>query len=242
MAGERLDVELVRRGLAESRVRAQQLIAAGQVLVAEVVVDKAGQKVREGEAIRVRGETLRYVSRGGLKLDAAFDSWPVQVQGRVCADLGASTGGFTDCLLQRGAAKVYAVDVGYGQLAWKVRTDPRVVVMERVNARHLDTLPEPVSLLVGDLSFISLRLILPAVARLLAPGGEAVLLVKPQFEVGPERVGRGGAVRDACARSEAVAGVCAAAEAAGFGVRGERESPILGLKSGNVEFLVWLAR
>lgn len=241
MATERLDLELVRRGLAETRARATQLIAAGQVLVAEVVCDKPGRKVRPEDPIRVRGETLRYVSRGGLKLEAALDAWPIAVEGRVCADLGASTGGFTDCLLQRGAARVYAVDVGYGQLAWKLRTDPRVVVMERVNARHLDALPEPVSLLVGDLSFISLTRILPTVRRLIAPGGTAVLLVKPQFEVGPERVGKGGLVRDAEARADAVAGVRAAAEAVGFAVCGDLESPVPGQKSGNVEYLVWLS-
>lgn len=241
MAGERLDLELVRRGLAETRQRAQALIAAGQVLVDEVVWDKPGRRVAEGAAVRLRGETLRYVSRGGLKLEAALDAWPVDPTGRVCADLGASTGGFTDCLLQRGAARVYAVDVGYGQLAWKLRTDARVVVMERVNARSLEALPEPVSLVVGDLSFISLDRILPAVRRLLAPGGEAVLLVKPQFEVGPAAVGRGGVVRDPAARAAAVRAVAAAAVAAGFTVRGEMESPVPGQKAGNVEHLLWLA-
>ena len=237
---ERLDVELVRRGLAETRSRAQQLISAGEVLVDEVVWDKAGSKVRPEQAVRVRVVVLPYVSRGGLKLEAALDTFGVLPAGRTCADLGASTGGFTDCLLQRGAARVYAVDVGYGQLAWKLRQDPRVVTLERTNVRHLTELPEPVSLVVGDLSFISLHLILPAVARL--HPDDAVLLVKPQFEVGREAIGKGGLVKDVAARAAAVASVADAARAAGFEVAGERESPITGGKSGNVEWLLWLRR
>jgi 23S rRNA (cytidine1920-2'-O)/16S rRNA (cytidine1409-2'-O)-methyltransferase len=187
--------------------------------------------------VRLRVEPLPFVSRGGLKLAAALDAWPVSVAGRLCADLGASTGGFTDCLLQRGASRVFAVDVGYGQLAWSLRQDPRVVVLERTNARNLASLPEAPELIVGDLSFISLRLILPAVRRLLAPAGEAVLLVKPQFEVGRHAVGKGGKVKDPAAALDEVS---AAAVATGFTVRGRMPSPIAGAKAGNQEWLVWL--
>jgi 23S rRNA (cytidine1920-2'-O)/16S rRNA (cytidine1409-2'-O)-methyltransferase len=237
---ERIDVELVRRGLAESRHRAQQLLAAGQVLLDEVPCDKPATRVRPEQALRLREVLLPYVSRGGLKLAAALDAWAVDPTGHTCADLGASTGGFTDCLLQRGAARVYAVDVGYGQLAWKLRQDPRVVVMERTNARHLEALPERVTLLVGDLSFISLRLILPAVRKLLAPEGEAVLLVKPQFEVGPGDVGKNGLVRDEAARLRALEEVRSAALQAGFQPREAMESPVPGARSGNVEWLLRL--
>ncbi len=240
MKGERLDVELVRRGLAESRHRAQQLVAAGEVLVDDTPCDKPATRVRPEQGVRLRTAPMKYVSRGGLKIEAALDAWSVDPTARVCADLGASTGGFTDCLLQRGAARVYAIDVGYGQLAWKLRQDPRVVVMERTNARHLERLPEPVTLLVGDLSFISLRLILPAARRLLAPEGEAIVLVKPQFEVGRDDVGKGGLVRDADARARALEEVAESAVACGFSVRGSMESPIAGARSGNHEWLLWL--
>ncbi|MDP2312132.1 MAG: TlyA family RNA methyltransferase [Pseudomonadota bacterium] len=233
---------LVSRGVVETRQRAQALIAAGEVLVDEVPCDKPATRVRPEQAVRLRAAPLKYVSRGGLKLEGALDAWPVDPTGRVCADLGASTGGFTDCLLQRGAARIYAVDVGYGQLAWKLRQDPRVVVMERTNARHLTSLPEPITLLVGDLSFISLTLILPTIRQLLAPAGEAVVLVKPQFEVGPAAVGKGGLVKDdsaIAAALETVAGVAARHELA---LQGSMESPVLGAKAGNREWLFWLRR
>lgn len=235
----RIDQLLVDRGLAETRTRAQALIRAGSVLVEERPIDKPGESVAADAVIRVR-ERLRYVGRGGYKLEAALDAFQVDPAGRVCADLGASTGGFTDCLLQRGAARVYAVDVGYGQLAWSLRQDPRVVVMERTNARHLEALPEPVSLVTGDLSFISLTLMLPAVLRLGAPGGEAVLLVKPQFEAGREGLRRGGVVRDDETREQAIQKVLDAAEALGVRVLGGLESPLPGAKQGNVEHLVHL--
>lgn len=237
---ERLDLELVRRGICPTREKARGEILAGNVLVDDTVADKPGAKVRPEQAIRLRAEPLKYVSRGGLKLEAALERWPVDPAGRVCVDLGASTGGFTDCLLQRGAARVYAIDVGYGQLAWKLRQDPRVVVMERTNARHLEGLPEPAELLVGDLSFISLRLVLPAARRLVAPGADALLLVKPQFEVGRAEVGKGGLVRDDAARARAVAEVEEAAASCGFAVRDRMESPVPGARSGNVEWLLWL--
>jgi 23S rRNA (cytidine1920-2'-O)/16S rRNA (cytidine1409-2'-O)-methyltransferase len=233
-------VLVVVRGLASTRERARREIEAGNVLVDERPADKPGARVREDAAVRLRAEPLRYVSRGGQKLEAALDAFGVGVEGRICADLGASTGGFTDCLLQRGAARVYAIDVGYGQLAWSLRQDPRVVVMERTNARHLEALPEAPGLLVGDLSFISLKLILPTVGRLLADPGEAVLLVKPQFEVGREHVGRGGRVRDEEAQRRAVGGVAEAAIAAGLALLGEVESPIQGAKAHNREWLVHL--
>ena len=208
----------------------------GQVLVDETPVIKAGTRVRRDAALRIKGETLAYVSRGGLKLEGALDHFAVDPGGLVCADLGASTGGFTDCLLQRGAARVYAVDVGYGQLAWSLRQDPRVVLMERTNARHLESLPEPIELLVGDLSFISLAKVLPAIARVTAPGAPCVLLVKPQFEVGPERVDKGGEE----ARRQACDDVMACAEELGFATLGVIESPIKGARSGNTEYLAWL--
>ncbi|MDP9371565.1 MAG: TlyA family RNA methyltransferase, partial [Chloroflexota bacterium] len=192
--GERLDEALVARGLAETRSQARALIMAGAVRCGDRILDKPGMPAPEGP-LEVAGGG-RYVSRGGEKLEAALDRFAIDPAGLVCADLGASTGGFTDCLLQRGAARVYAVDVGYGQLHWKLRQDPRVVAIERQNARHLEGLPEPVALVVADLSFISLALILPVMKRLLLPGGGAVPLVKPQFEAGRDAVGKGGVVRD----------------------------------------------
>jgi len=233
----RLDKLLVERGLAPSRPRAQALILAGKVLVDDTPVTKAGSQVAVDASIRLKQQDHPYVSRGGLKLAHALDRFGVDPTGRVCADLGASTGGFTDCLLQRGAKRVYAIDVGYGQLAWKLRQDERVVVMERTNARHLDGLPEPIEVVVGDLSFISLAKILPAVARI-APGARACLLVKPQFEVGRQAIGKAGLVKDPDARAAAVAEVLREAVALGFEALGEVESPITGAKSGNVEHLV----
>ena len=234
----RLDKLLVDRGLAETRQRAQSLIRSGVVLVNETPKDKPGTQVRDDAAVRVKGNPLPYVSRGGLKLEAALDAFNVDPTGRVAADLGASTGGFTDCLLQRGAAKVYAIDVGYGQLAWSLRTDSRVVVMERTNARHLESLPEPVSLLVGDLSFISLTKVLPAIMRLSTPETELVLLIKPQFEVGRAALEKGGVVKNNETRQAAIHSIVAAATAAGARVHGVIDSPIKGAKKGNVEALI----
>lgn len=238
---QRLDARLVTLGLADSRQRAQALIRAGQVLVDDVPRDKPATQITADARIRIRGERLRFVSRGGLKLEGGLDAFRVDPRQRTCADLGASTGGFTDCLLQRGAARVYAIDVGYGQLAWKLRTDPRVVVMERTNARHLEKLPEPVSLVVADLSFISVTRMLPAILRIGAADAEAVLLIKPQFEAGPGGVGRGGRVKSDEIRDEAVSEVVAACGNAGFRILGTCRSPIAGAKAGNVEELVHLA-
>jgi 23S rRNA (cytidine1920-2'-O)/16S rRNA (cytidine1409-2'-O)-methyltransferase len=235
---ERLDEALVARGLAETRSQARALIMAGQVRIGGQRADKAGMPVPLGKAIEVVGGG-RFVSRGGEKLQAALDRFAVAPLGLVCADLGASTGGFTDCLLQAGAAKVYAVDVGYGQLHWRLRQDARVVTIERQNARYLEGLPEPVALVVADLSFIGLALILPVIARLLAPGGQAITLVKPQFEAGREAVGKGGVVRDPATHRAVLARFIADARGAGFAVAGLIPSPLRG-PAGNIEFLARL--
>jgi 23S rRNA (cytidine1920-2'-O)/16S rRNA (cytidine1409-2'-O)-methyltransferase len=232
---ERLDLLLVEQGLAESREQAQRLIMAGQVVVGDHVVDKPGTRVQAILPVTVTG-SLPYVSRGGFKLAAALEAFGLEVIGRIAADVGASTGGFTDCLLQRGAARVYAIDVGYGQLAWKLQQDPRVVVMDRTNARYLETLPESVDLVTIDVSFISLKLILPAVLGWLREKGEIVALIKPQFEAGPERVGKGGVVRDAAIHRAVLEDLAAWASAQGIGLTGLIRSPITG-PAGNVEFL-----
>jgi len=242
---QRIDLLLVERGLAASRTQAQALVLAGAVVAGEQRVEKPGQLVDLAAPLRLKEGAAppQYVSRGALKLLRALELFPVDPAGKRCADLGASTGGFTDLLLQRGAAQVVAVDVGYGQLHPRLRADRRVVVRERENARHLSegALGEPVDLVVGDLSFISLKLILPAVRALLRPGGQAVLLVKPQFEVGRGEVGKGGVVRDDARRLAALAGVEEAARALGFEVLGHAESPIEG-PAGNREWLLALGR
>jgi 23S rRNA (cytidine1920-2'-O)/16S rRNA (cytidine1409-2'-O)-methyltransferase len=237
----RLDQLLVDRGLAASRDRARRLVEAGKVLVAGRTLDKPGARVPVDAELRLLEPDHPFVSRGGLKLEGVLDPLGVVPEGRICADLGASTGGFTDCLLRRGAARVHAVDVGYGILDWRLRSDPRVRVHERTNVRHLtlEQLGEAVELAVGDLSFISLAMILPAVRRILLPGGEAVVLVKPQFEVGRGRVGKGGIVRDDRLRLAAVEAVLGEARAGGFQALGQMPSPIAGQK-GNREVFVHL--
>ncbi len=236
---ERLDVLLTQRGLAESRTKAAALILAGQVVVGDKRVDKPGTLVDVEAELRLKGEQLPYVSRGGLKLKGAVDRFRLDLRDKVCADIGASTGGFTDCLLQEGAARVHAIDVGYGQLHEKLRKDPRVLSRERVNARHLtdEDLPELVDVVVIDVSFISLRHVLPAVLPKLRAGGVLVALVKPQFEVGRENVGKGGVVKDAAARTAAIEGMVAFVSAEGLQVRGTVDSPIAG-PAGNVEALL----
>ena len=234
---ERLDEALVARGLAESRSQARALVMAGAVRVGGRVVDKPGMPLPEG-ALEVAGRG-RFVSRGGEKLQRALDRFPAEPAGLVCADLGASTGGFTDCLLQAGAARVYAVDVGRGQIHWRLRQDPRVVTIERQNARYLASLPEPVALVVADVSFISLALIFPTMRRLLVPGGQALTLVKPQFEAGREAVGKGGVVRDPATHRAVLYRFLAAARREGFVVRGLIPSPLRG-PAGNAEFLAHL--
>ncbi len=228
------------RGLAESRERARALILAGEVSVNGQRVDKPGAMVPSDAGIECSGG-LPYVSRGGLKLAHALDTFTIQVRGRVALDAGASTGGFTDVLLQRGAARVYAVDVGYGQLSWKLRQDPRVVVMERTNVRHLRELPEPVSIVTADLSFISLTLVLEPLVGLATPDADLIVLIKPQFEAGPAQVGGGGVVRDPEVRRAVIEKVHSHARSLGLTVQGLTTSPILG-PAGNVEFLAWYSR
>jgi 23S rRNA (cytidine1920-2'-O)/16S rRNA (cytidine1409-2'-O)-methyltransferase len=237
---ERLDLLLLERGLMPSRARAQAAIMAGEVRVNGERVDKAGTPVPRDATIEVTAP-MPYVGRGGFKLAGALDDFGVAVAGRVCADVGACTGGFTDVLLQRGAARVYAIDVGQGQLDWKLRQDSRVTVLERTNARYLESLPEPVDLVVIDVSFISLRLILPAVARWVGPAADVVALIKPQFEAGPESVGKGGIVRDVAVRRRVLVEVLGWAAANGWGVAGLVRSSLVGA-DGNVEYLVWLWR
>ena len=240
MSKERLDLVLVTRGLAESRSAAQKLIMAGEVFVGESRADKPGTLIAEDAPIHLR-QGLPFVSRGGVKLQAALDAWSMDVAGMVCADVGASTGGFTDCLLQRGAARVFAIDVGYGQLDWRLRRDPRVVVVERTNARYLTSLPEPIDLATIDVSFISLALILPAVTGWLRPEGQIVTLVKPQFEAGREQVGKGGVVRDPAIHADVLQRVLSWANTHGLTPVGVIRSPITG-PAGNVEFLARLER
>ena len=237
----RLDVYLVERGYLDSRQKAQAVVMSGQVYVDGRRVDKPGAPVAEGAAVEVRGSALRYVSRGGLKLEKAMGLWPITLEGKVCMDIGASTGGFTDCMLQNGAAKVYAVDVGYGQLAWSLRSDGRVVCLERTNAPYLthEQVPEEPAFASVDVSFISLKLILPAVAGLLREGGQAVCLVKPQFEAGKEKVGKKGVVRNPVVHLEVLERFLSYAVQADFTVRDVTFSPIKG-PEGNIEYLGYL--
>jgi 23S rRNA (cytidine1920-2'-O)/16S rRNA (cytidine1409-2'-O)-methyltransferase len=237
---ERLDVLVVERGLAESRAKAQRLIMAGQVRVEGEVILKPGTLIPVSASIEVV-EGMRYVSRGGEKLEAALEGFDLtHLEGWVCADVGASTGGFTDCLLAHGAARVYAIDVGYGQLHWKLRQDPRVVVMERTNVRYLTTLPKQVDLVTIDVSFISLKLVLPTVKVWLKPEGKIIALIKPQFEAGPSESARGkGVIRDARVHRRVLEDVLAFAKTIGLTPQGLIRSPLLGPK-GNVEFLTLL--
>jgi 23S rRNA (cytidine1920-2'-O)/16S rRNA (cytidine1409-2'-O)-methyltransferase len=240
---ERLDKVLVERGLAHSRERARALILAGKIVVDDHTVDKVAAQVAADAEIRLKGQGIPYVSRGGIKLEKALDVFGVDVNGLVAIDVGASTGGFTDCLLQRGAAKVYAVDVGYGQLAWKLRQDQRVISLERTNIRELsvEQLAECPSLAVIDTSFISLEKVLPATLAFLEDSGEVIALIKPQFEVGRGEVGKGGVVRDSRQHALVVEKIKALASTLGCLVLGVTESPILGPK-GNREFLIYLRK
>lgn len=237
---ERIDVLLVEQGLAESRSLAQRLVMAGQVRVDGQLVHKPSRRIEAGAQIQV-DTGPRFVSRGGEKLAAALEAFPVGVENRVCADVGASTGGFTDCLLQNGALRVYAIDVGYGILHWRLRNHPRVVVMERTNARKLQALPEGIDLVTIDASFISLCLLLPAVVSWLVEGGEIIALVKPQFEAGKGAVGKGGVVRDPEVHRNVLLNVMSCATDLDLGCRGVLRSPLLGPK-GNFEFLLWCTR
>ena len=239
---KRLDVLLVEQGYADSRTKAQAIIMSGQVYVEGQKVDKSGTAYEDTVSIEVRGATCPYVSRGGLKLEKALRDFGVNPSGYVCSDSGASTGGFTDCLLQQGAKKVFAIDVGYGQLDWKIRTDPRVVVMERTNIRYvtLEQLGEPLDLSVIDVSFISLRIVLPAVKELLKPSlGQVLCLIKPQFEAGKEKVGKKGVVRDPKTHVEVLDEFVMTAKSLDFKILGLTFSPVKG-PEGNIEFLAHL--
>ena len=241
MSKERIDLLLVQLGLAVTRERARALILAGKVVCNDNLIEKAGSRVESSAEIRLKGEDIPFVGRGGLKLEAALKAFPVDVSDRVAIDIGASTGGFSDCLLQHGARRVYALDVGYGQLAWSLRCDDRIVVMERTNIRHSvkADFPDPLEMAVIDLSFISLTKVLPVVATLLQPEAPVVALVKPQFEVGKGEVGKGGIVRDEEKRQAALDNVCNFAKEHGFSHHQTITSPVLGQK-GNVEYLIFL--
>lgn len=243
MKKERLDVLLFSRGLAESREKAKRMIMEGNVFVSGQREDKCGTKFDVTAPIEVRGQTLRYVSRGGLKLEKAMQSFPIDLSGKVCMDIGASTGGFTDCMLQNSAAKVYAVDVGYGQFAWKLRSDPRVICMEKTNIRYvtLEDIGQPIDFASCDVSFISLRLVLPAAAALLKSSGEMVCLIKPQFEAGREQVGKKGVVRDPAVHAAVIRSVADYCHTAGFRILGLDFSPVKG-PEGNIEYLIFIRK
>ena len=239
----RLDVLLVEKGFVESRQKAQTTIMSGLVFVNNQKVDKPGTNVAEDAQIEVRGNALKYVSRGGLKLEKAMQTWPITLENTICMDVGASTGGFTDCMLQNGAQKVYAVDVGYGQLAWSLRSDERVVCLERTNARYLnhDIIPDEPDFSSVDVSFISLKLILPAIAAVLKEDGHVVCLIKPQFEAGKEKVGKKGVVRDPAVHLEVLENFLIHAKESGFTVLDLTFSPIRG-PEGNIEYLGYLQK
>ena len=239
---ERLDVLLVSKGFFDSREKAKRAIMAGLVFIGQERYDKAGTMVPEDADIHVRGDTCPYVSRGGLKLEKSIKTWDLDLEGAVCMDIGSSTGGFTDCMLQNGATKVYALDVGTNQLAYSLRVDPRVVVMEKTNIRDLDTYSfEKLDFISIDVSFISLNLVLPVASRLLKEGGQMVALVKPQFEAGREKVGKGGIVRDKSVHREVVENVVKYAENADLRPCGLSYSPITGAK-GNIEYLLYMKK
>lgn len=243
MKKERLDVLLVEKGLAPSREKAKTMIMAGQVFVDNQREDKAGTNVPVDANIEIHGETLKYVSRGGLKLEKAMNSFPITLDGTVCMDIGASTGGFTDCMLQNGAAKVFSVDVGYGQFAWKLRQDPRVVCMEKTNIRYVtpEDIGEALDFASVDVSFISLTKVLPPARELLKDGAEMVCLIKPQFEAGREKVGKKGVVRDPKVHEEVIEKIVGFATENGFQVLGLDYSPVKG-PEGNIEYLVHIRK
>ena len=239
---KRLDVLLVEQGYADSRTKAQAIIMSGQVYVDGQKADKPGTSYEEHVSVEVRGAACPYVSRGGLKLEKALRDFGVKPEGYVCSDSGASTGGFTDCLLQQGARKVFAIDVGYGQLDWKIRSDPRVVVMERTNVRYVtpEQLGEPLDLSVVDVSFISLRIVLPVIRTFLKPTGQVVCLIKPQFEAGKDKVGKKGVVREPETHKEVLDNFVALTQEIGFKILGLTFSPVKG-PEGNIEFLAHLS-
>lgn len=239
----RLDVAVFEAGYASSREKAKAIIMAGQVFVNNQKVDKAGVEIKPDDVLEVRGATLKYVSRGGLKLEKAMQEFPIILENKICMDVGASTGGFTDCMLQNGAAKVYSIDVGYGQLAWKLRTDDRVVNLERTNFRYVtrNEVPDGIDFSSVDVSFISLYHILPVLNTLLNDDGQAVCLIKPQFEAGKDKVGKKGVVRDLSVHLEVVEKIIGLAIENGFSVLGLQFSPIKG-PEGNIEYLIYLQK
>ncbi len=239
----RLDVAVFEAGYAPSREKAKAIIMAGQVYVNNQKVDKAGTEIKPDDTLEVRGATLKYVSRGGLKLEKAMQEFPITLKNKICMDVGASTGGFTDCMLQNGAVKVYSIDVGYGQLAWKLRTDERVVNLERTNFRYVtnEQVPDKIDFASVDVSFISLYHILPVLNTLLSDDGQAVCLIKPQFEAGKEKVGKKGVVRDLSVHLEVVEKIIGLAIENGFNVLGLQFSPIKG-PEGNIEYLIYLQK
>lgn len=241
MKKERLDAVLLTQGFFETRAKAQAAIMAGQILVNDQKIDKPGTPIKADAIIKLIGHKLNYVSRGGLKLEKALKVFPITLQEKIVADIGASTGGFTDCSLQNGAKKVYAIDVGYGQLAWKLRTDERVVNLERTNVRYMDenSLPEKIQIATIDVAFISLDKVLPAVKKLLALDGIVLALIKPQFEAGKENIGKKGVVRDAKVHIDVIKKVTTMAKFEGFGIAGLDFSPIKG-PEGNIEYLMYL--
>ncbi|NNG66767.1 TlyA family RNA methyltransferase [Caldanaerobacter subterraneus] len=235
---ERIDVLLVKRGFFSSREKAKAAIMAGEVYVDGKRAEKAGEMVKEDSKIEIKGNSLPYVSRGGLKLEKALQLFGIDVRGKIALDVGASTGGFTDCLLKHGAQKVYAVDVGYGQLHWSLRNDPRVVVMEKTNIRFLNALPEMVDIITIDVSFISLEIVVPAADKFLKSEGEIVALIKPQFEAGREKVGKKGIVRDKDVHKEVLEKIIKLFKNINYGVCGITYSPIKGAE-GNIEYLIY---
>ena len=240
---KRLDIVLFERGFAESREKAKALIMSGIVYVNDQKEIKAGRDVKSDDIIEVRGSALKDVSRGGLKLEKAMESFPIELTDCICMDIGASTGGFTDCMLQNGASKVYSIDVGYGQLAWKLRSDGRVVNLERTNFRYVtrEQIPEEIDFASVDVSFISLKLILPVMHTLLKENGEAVCLIKPQFEAGRENVGKKGVVRDPAVHENVIKTVAQFADSQSFKVLGLEHSPVKG-PEGNIEYLMYLKK
>ncbi len=243
MAKRRLDVYLVEEGLCQSRELAKSLIMAGKVFVNNQRSDKAGDSVGEKDVVELRGETLRYVSRGGLKLEKAMKKFPIDLKDKICMDIGASTGGFTDCMLQNGAGRVFAVDVGYGQLAWKLRCDERVVNMERTNIRFVtkEQIETELDFVSIDVAFISLKLVLPVAYELMAEGAQIVALIKPQFEAGRENVGKKGVVRDINVHKAVVKDITDFAQNMGFDIKGLDFSPIRG-PEGNIEYLMYASK
>ena len=243
MPKQRLDVYLTENGYAETREKAKAYIMSGIIFVNDQKEDKAGTMIKEDDVVEMRGKQMPYVSRGGYKLEKAVDSFSIDLTGCVCMDVGASTGGFTDCMLQNGAVKVYSVDVGYGQLAWKLRCDERVVNLERTNARYLthENVPDEIDFTSVDVSFISLKLVLPVIKELLSENGHVICLIKPQFEAGREKVGKKGVVRDPAVHEEVVEAIYTFCNDNGLGVKGLDFSPIKG-PEGNIEYLIYIEK